>query len=176
MSLDGFIEDAGGGFAWAMPSEEVHRFANELDRTVGTHLYGRRMYDTLKVWQEMDVSAMPDCIADYQQIWRAAEKIVYSKTLDSAPTDNTRIEREFDTEAVRELKAATQRDIAIGGPALAAEAFRAGLIDEVNLVVSPVTVGGGKPALPADQLLNLELLATRQFENGAVHLRYAVRR
>jgi dihydrofolate reductase len=169
-SLDGYVEDRNGKFDWAAPDEEVHRFVNELERPIGTYLYGRRMYDTMVYWAT--VHGQPGYIQDYADIWRAADKIVYSKTLDAASSDRTRIERNFEPDAVRRLK--TGGDISVGGAALASEALRAGLVDEYQTFVAPVVVGGGKRALPDDVHLELELLDERRFGNGTVYLRYRV--
>jgi dihydrofolate reductase len=171
-SLDGYVADADGRWDWSMPSEEVHAFVNDRMRSARTHLYGRRMYEVLVAWETMDD---PDPIMrDYAEIWRGAEKIVYSSTLEQVSSARTRIEPRFDPEAVRELKAAAGRDLAIGGPTLAAEAFAAGLIDRVHLLLSPVSVGGGTPVLPRGTRIDLELVDERRFDNGAVHLGYRV--
>ena len=173
-SLDGYVADADGNFDWAAPDEEVHAFVNELERPVGTYLYGRRMYETMKVWETMD--AEPDlgpAMRDFTAIWRAAEKVVYSRTLEAVSSARTRIEREFDPEAVRRLKAAAARDITVGGPELAGRALAAGLVDELQVFLAPVVVGGGNPRLPADLRLDLELLEERRFANGTAFLRYA---
>jgi dihydrofolate reductase len=172
-SLDGYTEDAGGDFRWAAPDEEVHTFVNALEREAGTHLYGRRMYETLVVWETMDDPA--PAMREYAEIWRAADKIVYSRTLGEPRSARTRVEREFDPQAVRRLKEETEGELAIGGPTLAAEAFRAGLVDECRLFLSPVVVGGGRRALPDDVRLDLELVDQRRFANGTVFLRYATR-
>jgi dihydrofolate reductase len=176
-SLDGYIEDTTGNFDWAAPDEEVHQFVNDLERSVGTHLYGRRMYETLKVW-ETDPSFAEDSpiTRDFAQIWQSADKIVYSTTLESVSTRKTRLKRTFDPESVRQLKASAAQDILIGGPALAALAFRSGLVDEVHLFLVPVLVGGGKPSLPTNVRLDLELLEERRFHNGTVFLRYRTKR
>jgi dihydrofolate reductase len=171
-SLDGYIEDESGNFDWSMPDEEVHAFVNDLEREIGTHLYGRRMYEVLAVWETLQ-SDEP-VMRDYAEIWRSADKVVYSRTLDAVASARTRIEREFDPEAVRAMKAATDRDLSVGGPELAAEAIRAGLVDEINLLLSPVIVGGGKNALPDRARLDLELLDERRFGNGVVYVRYAL--
>jgi dihydrofolate reductase len=172
-SLDGYVADAGGGFGWAAPDEEVHAFVNDLERPCGTHLYGRRMYETMVAWETM---ATPEggspLLRDYAAIWRSAEKVVYSRTLTEATSARTRIERDFDPAAVRAMKAAAARDIAIGGPTLAAEAFRAGLVDECHVLVVPIVVGGGTPSLPAGVRVELELLDERRFAGGVVHLHY----
>ena len=172
-SLDGYIEDRDGNFDWAMPDEEVHRFINNLERNAGTYLYGRRMYEIMTVWEtDPNLAADSPLTQDFAQVWQAADKIVYSKTLTAASTRKTRIERNFDPEAIRQLKKTAQHDIAIGGPDLAAHAFRSGLIDECHLFLAPIVVGGGKPALPDDVRLELELLEERRFDNGMVFLRY----
>jgi dihydrofolate reductase len=173
-SLDGFIEDADGNFDWAAPDEEVHAFVNDLERPVGTHLYGRRMYETMAVWDTMPLDDEPDVMRDFAELWRAADKIVYSRTLADASTGRTRLEREFDPDAVRRMKAAAERDISIGGPELAARAIEAGHVDELQLFLTPVIVGGGKHSLPTSAELHLELRAERRFGNGTVYLRYAV--
>ena len=172
VSLDGYTEDAAGKFDWSAPDEEVHRFANELERSVGTQLLGRRMYETLVYW-EGDDPDWADYHRDYAEIWQAADKVVYSRSLDEPSSARTRIEREFDPSAVRELKAASERDLAIGGPELAAHAVKAGLVDEYQLLVNPVVVGGGKPYLPDGVRLDLELRDEQRFANGVVFLRYA---
>lgn len=173
MSLDGYIEDKTGSFDWAMPDEEVHAFINERERETGTYLYGRRMYETMAVWEtEPELAADSPLLADFARIWLAADKVVYSTTLAAATTARTRIERNFDPEAVRRLVAAAERDVAVSGPALAAHAFRAGLVDECRLYIAPVLVGGGKRALPDDVLLRLELQEARRFASGMVYLRY----
>jgi dihydrofolate reductase len=172
-SLDGYTEDEDGKFDWAAPDEQVHAFVNDLERPVGTYLFGRRMYETMVVWETM---ADPDPVMrDYAEIWRAADKVVYSTTLDAVNSARTMLERSFDPEAVRALKAASERDLSVGGPALAAEAIRAGLVDEVQLFLTPIVVGGGKPALPDGVRLSLELLDERRFGNGVVYLRYSTR-
>ena len=169
-SLDGYVADADGKWDWSMPDPEVHAFVNDLERPVGTHLYGRRMYEVLVAWETMDD---PDpLMRDYAEIWRGAEKIVYSSTLEAVSSARTRIERTFDPDAVRELKRTAERDLTIGGAALAAHAFRAGLVDVVELFLSPVIVGGGTRALPDGVRLDLELVDERRFGNGAVHLAY----
>jgi dihydrofolate reductase len=171
-SLDGYIEDEDGKFDWAQPDEEVHAFINDLERPVGTYLLGRRMYEVLSYWETTDLADEPPFIHEFAEIWRAADKIVYSKTLETVSTARTRIERDFDPEAVRQAKVAAGRDLTVGGPTLAARAFEAGLVDELHLFVSPVVVGGGKPSLPRDVRLQLELLAERRFRNGAVYLHF----
>jgi dihydrofolate reductase len=175
-SLDGFIEDEEGGFDWAMPDPEVHQFVNELTRTVGTELYGRRMYETMAVWESLDEEPdVPAAVADYAQVWRGLDKVVFSRTLEGVSTTRTRLEREFDPEAIRLLKATTDRDVTVSGPGLAQHAFRSGLVDDVHLFVFPVIVGGGKPGLPRGIQLDLELVAERRFTSGVVHLHHQVR-
>jgi dihydrofolate reductase len=169
-SLDGYVADEHGRWDWSVPDEEVHAFVNDLQRQAGTHLYGRRMYEVLVAWETIDD---PDPVMrDFAQLWRAADKVVYSRTLESVASARTRIEREFDPEAVRALKAAADQDITIAGPELAAEALRAALVDEIHLLLSPVVVGGGKPAFPAGLRVDLELVGERRFANGVVHLHY----
>ena len=173
-SLDGYVADAYGKFDWSAPDEEVHAFVNDLERPVGTHLLGRRMYDVLVAWETMDVAGQPRVIQDYAEIWRAADKVVYSKTLESASSTRTQIEREFEPEAVRRLKAEANQGLSVGGPHLAAQAIRAGLVDECHFFLSPVAVGGGTRALPDGVRLDLELLDERRFRNGVVYVRYAI--
>jgi dihydrofolate reductase len=175
-SLDGYIEDEEGKFDWAEPDEEVHTFVNDLQRPVGTYLLGRRLYEVMIYWETIARAGQPPFIHDFAEIWRAADKIVYSKTLDAVSTARTRIERDFDPEAVRRLKAAAPRDLTVGGPELAADAFNAGLVDELHLFVAPVVVGGGKQSLPDNVRLELELLDERRFGNGMVYVRYRTRR
>jgi dihydrofolate reductase len=175
MSLDGYIEDERGTFAWAEPDEEVHAFVNELERPVGTYLYGRRMYEVMSAWETNAFADQPRYMQDFAAIWQAADKIVYSRTLETISTARTRLERTFDPEAVRRLKSSTERDVVVGGPGLAVEAFRAGLVDELHLLVAPAVVGGGKAALPDGVRLDLELLDERRFGNGTVFLRYRTR-
>ena len=176
-SLDGYIEDAEGKFDWAEPDEEVHAFVNDLERPVGTYLYGRWMYETMVFWERPpDLADQPSFVQDFAEIWQAAEKIVYSKTLQTASSARTRIEREFDPEAVRQLKSTASRDITVGGPELAAQAIEAGLVDEYRLFLLPVVVGGGKRSLPGSNVrVNLELLQERRFRNGTVFLHYCTR-
>jgi dihydrofolate reductase len=171
-SLDGYVADADGNFDWSAPDEEVHAFVNDLERPIGTYLYGRRMYEVLVAWETM--SDPEPVMRDYAEIWRAADKIVYSTTLEDVASERTRIEREFDPEAVRRLKDEAASDLSVGGPHLAAEALRSGLVDEVNLLLAPVIIGGGNPALPDGVRLQLELLDERRFAGGTVHLRYRV--
>jgi dihydrofolate reductase len=172
-SLDGYIEDEGGRFDWAEPDEEVHAFVNDLVRPVGTYLYGRRLYETMAAWEtNPSLAEHSPVLRDFAEIWQAADKIVYSRTLETVSTERTRIERVFDADEVGRLKAAAGGDLAVGGAALAAEAFSAGLVDECHLFLAPVLVGGGKRALPAAVSLPLELLDERRFGNGVVYLRY----
>jgi dihydrofolate reductase len=174
-SLDGYVEDEQGGFDWAAPSEEVHAFVNDLERPIGTYLYGRRMYETMVFWETVGTGDDQAAVMrDFAQIWRAAEKIVFSRTLETVSSARTSIEREFDPEAIRRLKDTSGQDITIGGPELAAQALGAGLVDECHLLLGPVIVGGGKPALPDGVRLQLELLDERRFANGVVHLHYRV--
>ena len=174
-SLDGYVDDEDGNFDWAAPDEEVHAFVNDLERPIGTYLYGRLMYETMVFWETAARRPAPAVFRDYAAIWQAAEKIVYSRTLETAASARTRIEREFDPDAVRRLKAASARDITIGGAELAGQAIGAGLVDECHLFLVPVLVGGGKRALP-ELRVNLELLDERTFRNGTVFLRYRTRR
>ena len=174
-SLDGYVADEEGSWDWSAPDEEVHAFVNELERPIATHLYGRRMYEVLVAWETMDTAGEPASIRDYAEIWRGAEKVVYSRTLEAASSERTRIEREFNPETVRAMKESADRDLSIGGPDLAAQALAAGLVDEVNLLLSPVIVGGGNPALPEGLRLDLTLLGERRFGNGVVHLQYGCR-
>jgi dihydrofolate reductase len=171
-SLDGYLEDEDGKFDWAEPDEEVHALVNDLAKPVGTYLLGRRMYEVMTYWETLPLAGQSPAIREFAAIWRAADKIVYSRTLASASTARTRIERDFDPEAVRKLKTAAGRDLTVGGPGLAEAAFGAGLVDEVHLFVAPVVVGGGKQALPGVVHLGLELLEERSFGSGMVHLRY----
>jgi dihydrofolate reductase len=173
-SLDGYVADERGKFDWAEPDEQVHTFLNDLERPVGAHLYGRRLYEVLVAWETVDARPdQPAYILDFAKIWQAAEKIVYSRTLEAVSSARTRIEREFDPEAVRGLKATSEHDLLVGGPKLAAEAIRAGLVDEYHLFLAPVLVGGGKRALPDDVRIDLELLDERRFASGFVYLRFS---
>ena len=174
-SLDGYVADESGIFDWAEPDEEVHEFVNDLERPVGTYLYGRRMYEVMRFWETAGGADLPPFARDYAEIWRAADKIVYSKTLETAATARTRIESDFDPEAVRQLKATAVRDLTVGGPGLAGQALAAGLVDECQLFVAPVVVGGGTRALPDGVRLDLELLDERRFGSGMVYLRYRTR-
>ena len=172
-SLDGYVADEDGKFDWAAPDAEVHSFVNELERPIGTYLYGRRMYDVMLYWETVDPDH--DQERDYAEIWRAADKIVYSTTLDTVSSARTRIERSFNPEAVEQLKASATSDISIGGSELAGHALRAGLVDECHLFLNPIIVGAGTPALPSDLRLELELLDERRFEGGVVHVHYRVK-
>lgn len=182
-SLDGFIENSDGDFNFAVPSAELHQFFNDEFRDVGTHIYGRKLYETMAVWETMDLNGegppeMADLVEpgrDFQQIWRGADKIVYSTTLDEVWTPRTELRSSFDAEAIRSFVESAESDVIIGGANLAASAFAAGLIDEISLTLSSVSVGAGKPALPTDLVLGLDLLRERRFDNGAVNLRYKVK-
>jgi dihydrofolate reductase len=172
-SLDGYVADEDGKFEWAKPDAEVHAFVNDLERPIGTHLYGRRLYEVMTGWETMHT--LPDQTPqtlDFAAIWQAAEKVVYSRTLETVSSARTRIERDFDHEAVRQMKAEADRDISIGGAMLAAEGIRAGLVDELHVIVNPIVVGGGAPSLPDGVRWQLELLDERRFANGVVYLRY----
>jgi dihydrofolate reductase len=172
-SADGYVEDAAGKFDWAAPDDEVHRFVNDLERPVGTYLYGRRMYETMRYWETAHtVPGQPSSAREFAGIWRAAEKIVFSTTLASVPGARTRIERDFDPGRVRQLKSATKHDMTVGGADLAGQAMKAGLVDELQLFLVPIVVGGGKRALPDSVRADLELLDTRRFAGGVVYLRY----
>jgi dihydrofolate reductase len=172
-SLDGYVADEDGNFDWAAPDEEVHSFVNELERQVGTYLYGRRIYETMVYWETAHtLPDQPPVVEDFAQIWQAADKIVYSRTLETVSSARTRIERDFDPEAVGQLKASAGRDLSVGGPDLAAQAIKAGLVDEYHLFLTPIVVGGGKPSLPDQVRVKLELLDERRFGSGVVHLHY----
>ena len=174
MSLDGYIADENGNFDWAEPDEEVHAFVNDLERPIGTYLLGRRMYDVMVAWESID-DEQP-VIKDYAEIWKGADKVVYSRSLEKVSSARTRLVRTFDPDAVREMKGAAERDLGVGGPELAAQAIRAGLVDEIQLYVSPIVVGGGTKALPDEVRVELELLAERRFRNGVVSLRYGTKK
>ena len=175
-SLDGYVADEDGNFDWAEPDEEVHSFVNDLERPVGTYLYGRRMYEVMVYWETADtLPDQPAFVQDFAQIWQAADKIVYSKTLDTVSSARTRIERDFEPEAVRQLKESSGRDLTVGGPDLAAQALKAGLVDELHLFVNPIVVGSGNPSLPDDVRVKLELLDESRFRNGVVYLRYGAK-
>jgi dihydrofolate reductase len=173
-SLDGYVADEHGNFDLLAPGAEVHAFVNDLERPVGTHLYGRRMYEVMVWWETMETAGQPDVMRDFAEIWWAADKIVYSRTLDAVASERTRIEREFEPETVRQMKASTERDISIGGPDLAGQALAAGLVDECHLFLAPVLMGGGTRALPDGVRLQMELLDERRFGSGVVYLRYGV--
>jgi dihydrofolate reductase len=172
ISLDGYVADEEGKFDWAAPDEEMHRVVNDLERSIGTYLYGRRMYEVMAAWETIGGTDQPAVIHDYAEIWRAADKIVYSQTLEQVPTARTRVERDFDPEAVRQLKGAVARDLSVGGPKLAAQAIKAGLVDEYHLFITPLVIGGGRRSLPDNVRVKLELLEERRFDSGAVYLRY----
>jgi dihydrofolate reductase len=175
-SLDGYVADADGRFEWSAPDETVHAFVNDLERPIGTYLYGRRLYDVMRFWETVDTGPdQPAVVRDYARLWRDADKVVYSTTLPSPSTTRTRIERSFDADSVRQLKADATRDISVGGPGLAEHALRVGLVDELHQFLTPVVVGGGTAFLPYGVRLDLELLDQRSFGNGVVHLHYAAR-
>jgi dihydrofolate reductase len=174
-SLDGYVADEDDNFDWGEPDEEVHTFVNDLVRPVGTFLYGRRLYEVMIAWETMDLADQPPYIQDFAEIWQAAEKVVYSKTLETVSSAKTRIERDFEAEAVRQMNAGAERDVHVGGPHLATQAFEAGLVDECHLFIAPIVVGGGKQSLPDGVRLKLELLDERRFGNGMVFLRYRTR-
>ena len=175
VSLDGFIEDSQGNFNWTAPSDEVFAFITDLVRSVGTYLYGRRMYETMAVWEtDPAVAAQSELMGDFADVWQAADKVVYSATLQEVSTAKTRLERNFDPASVRAMKASATSDLTVGGPHLAAHALEAGLVDECHLFIRPVLVGGRNPALPSDTRADLELLDDRRLGNGVVYLRYRV--
>ncbi|MBB5631788.1 dihydrofolate reductase [Cryobacterium mesophilum] len=174
-SLDGYIEDAAGSFDWAMPDEEVHRFANDLERSVGLCLYGRRLYETMVFWEDpANLAGGPDFVLEYGELWRANEKVVFSRSLPAVSSERTRLVRDFDPELVRRWKAEADADLSIGGAELAGLALRAGLVDDVHLLIAPILVGGGKRALPEGVTQKLELAEERRFASGFVHLGYRV--
>jgi dihydrofolate reductase len=174
-SLDGYVADKQGDFSWAQPDEEVHAFVNDRERPIGTYLLGRRMYEVMKVWEGDEILVdQPACMRDYAEIWRSAEKIVYSRTLDEVATSRTRLERSFEVEAVRALKNAAERDVSIGGPELAAQVLEAGLADEIQLFLVPAAVGAGNAALQLRHRISLQLQDQRSFGNGTIYLRYKV--
>jgi dihydrofolate reductase len=172
MSLDGFVADRNGKFDWAEPDDEVHAFVNQLERPVGTYLYGRRMYEVMKAWETLGTDADPGVIRDFAEIWRAADKVVFSRSLQTAPTARTRIERVFSPEAIRSLKSTADHDISIGGAKLVAEAFKDNLVDVCHFFVAPIIVGGGTSAFPTGSRLDLDLQEERRFRNGTVYLHY----
>ena len=175
-SLDGYVADENGNFDWAAPDEELHTFVNDIERSIGTYLYGRRMYEVMVAWETMPLADQPPSVQDFAEIWRAADKVVFSKTLEAVSSARTRIERDFDPEAVEEMKATAGHDISVGGPDLAAQAIRSGLVDECHLFLTPIVVGGGTRSLPDDVRVELDLLDERRFGNGVVHLHYRTRR
>lgn len=173
-SLDGYVADADGNFDWAEPAEDLHAFVNDLERDIGTNLYGRRMYEVMVAWEHPETFADEPVTQDFAQIWQAAEKVVFSTTLETVSSEHTRIERSFDADEIRRMKAASTRDISVGGPGLAAEALRAGLVDECHLFLCPFVVGGGTASLPAGVRLSLDLVHERRFAKGVVHLHYRI--
>jgi dihydrofolate reductase len=176
VSLDGYIEDEHGSFDWTEPDDELFAFITDLVRPVGTYLYGRRLYDTMAVWEtEPTLAAQSELMADFANVWQATDKVVYSTTLDDVSTARTRLEHSFDPDSVRDMKASATSDLTVGGAHLAAHAFKAGLVDECHLLIRPVLVGGGKPALPSNTRAELELLDDRRLSRGVVHLRYRIR-
>jgi dihydrofolate reductase len=175
-SLDGYVADEQGDFDWSAPDDEVHGFVNDLERPIGTYLYGRRMYDVMVAWDDLDAFPNPSAVTrDFAAIWQAADKVVYSRTLERVSSARTRIERAFEPDAVRALKAAAERDITVGGAEVAGQALAAGLVDECHLFLNPIVVGGGTAALPGGVRLELELLGERRFGNGVVHVHYRTR-
>jgi len=174
-SLDGYVADSDGNFDWSAPDEQVHRFVNDLERDIETYLYGRRMYEVMRYWDTAPTgNGELSAEQEFAKIWQTTDKIIYSRTLDRVATARTRLERDFDVQAIQQLKATATRDIAVSGPTLAAEAWRNGLVDECHLFLSPIVVGGGTPALPDNVRLQLELLDERRFSNCVVYLRYRV--
>jgi dihydrofolate reductase len=176
-SLDGYIEDEDGNFDWAMPDPEVHAFVNDVERSVGTYLYGRRIYETMSVWQTvgLEPAGTTPVELEYADLWRGADKIVYSRTLDTVSTPRTRLEREFDPDTVRRLKDNARRDLSVSGPGLAQHAFEAGLVDQIHQFVFPVVIGGGTAGLPQGIRVPLELLDERRFGSGVIHMHYGCR-
>jgi dihydrofolate reductase len=173
-SLDGYIADAAGRFDWGKPSEELHRFVNDMQRPIGTYLYGRRLYEVMVWWETLDPDDGPRYIQDYAEIWRAADKVVYSRTLESVSSARTRIVHEFDPDAIEDMKSSMTADISVGGAELASAAFAAGLVDEISFFLMPVIVGGGTRSLPDGVNARLELVDERRFDNGAAYLSYRV--
>ena len=172
-SLDGYVADEDGNFDWAEPDEEMHTFVNDLERPVGTYLYGRRMYEVMAYWETAQtIPDQPDFIQDYAEIWQAADKIVYSRSLEVTSSARTRIQRDFDVDAIRQMKELAAKDLTVGGPDLAAQALRAGLVDQCHFFTAPIVVGGGTRSLPNDVRLELELLEERRFGNGMVYVSY----
>ena len=175
-SLDGYTEDSTGSFEWTAPTAEVHQYINDRERPIGTYLYGRRLYETMRYWETADAETGQSAVGlDYAQLWQAADKIVYSSTLSETSTRRTTLERIFDPAAVAAMVDSADRDVSVGGATLAANAFAAGIVDEVNLYIRPIAVGGGKPALPKDVWVEMELLEDHRFTDGVVHLRYQVK-
>jgi len=175
-SLDGYVADSEGNFDWSMPSEEVHRFVNNLERRIGTYLYGRRMYEVMRYWETASTgNGEPSAGQEFAKMWQATDKIIYSRSLENVSTARTKLEREFDPAVIRRMKADASRDIAVSGPTIAGQAMKLGLVDECHLFLSPIVVGGGTPALPDNVRIQLELLDERRFGNGVVHLHYRVR-
>jgi dihydrofolate reductase len=171
-SLDGYVADKEGNFDWAAPDEEVHAFVNELERPIGTYLYGRRMHEVMRYWETAPTEGVPPCVGDFAAIWRAADKVVFSRTLDEVTTERTRLERAFDSQALRAAKASSPHDFSVGGPDLAAQAIAAGLVDEYHLFVTPIVVGGGTSSLPSGLTWELELVNEHRFAHGVVYLHY----
>ena len=175
VSLDGYIEDEQGSFDWTDPDDELFAFITDLVRPVGTYLYGRRLYESMAVWEtDPDLAAQSDLLAKFATVWQAADKVVYSTSLDAVPTTKTRLERTFDPDAIRQMKASATGDLTIGGADIAAQALDAGLVDECQLIIRPVLVGGGKPGLSSHTRAKLELLESRQFDGGALYVRYGI--
>lgn len=175
-SLDGYIEDEQGNFDWSIPDEEVHTFINNLERPIGTYLYGRRMYDVMAFWETASTdSNLTSYALEFARIWQAANKVVYSKTLTAVSSTKTHIVRDFDPDSVQRMKASSERDISIGGPNIAAQAIKAGLVDEIHLFVTPILVGGGKPSLPSNVRVILDLVDENRFGNGMIHLHYRIK-
>jgi len=171
-SLDGYVNDENGQLDWLVPDEQVHSFVNDLERGIGTYLYGRRLYEVMRYWETVEPDGSSPASAEYKQIWLEADKVVFSRSLDTVSTERTRIEREFDPDMVAQCKATATKDLSVGGPELAAVALRAGLVDECHLFVNPVIVGGGAAALPDHLTARLELLDEHRFDRGVVHLHY----
>jgi dihydrofolate reductase len=175
-SLDGYVADSEGNFDWSMPSEEVHRFVNNLEGRIGTYLYGRRMYEVMRYWETASTgNGEPSAGQEFAKMWQATDKIIYSRSLENVSTARTKLERELDPAVIRRMKADASRDIAVSGPTIAGQAMKLGLVDECHLFLSPIVVGGGTPALPDNVRIQLELLDERRFGNGVVHLHYRVR-
>ena len=172
-SLDGYIEDEDGNFDWAAPDDEVHGFVNDLERSTGTYLYGRRLYETMVFWETAHTLVdQPRVVLDFAKVWQTADKIVYSSTLEKVSSARTNIKRAFEPDFVRQLKQTSAHDLSVGGPELAAQAIAAGLVDEIHLIITPIVVGGGKPSFPQHHRMKLELLDEHRFRSGVVHLHY----